>query len=240
MKKIALLLPLIIILAGCSLNTPVDNNADSLQSSNLNINQTDTKTTNKNNQMTNQDQNVSAPIEQTQAVASTSQNQVDQFALIKTSMGDVKIKLNTKEAPISVANFEKYVSSKFYDGTIFHRVIDDFMIQGGGFDTKGVQKETMAPIKNEAKNGLSNKRGTVAMARTMVVNSATSQFYINLVDNTSLDYKDDTSYGYAVFGEVVSGMDVVDKIAKVETANHGQFQDWPVDNVVINSIEMVK
>ena len=235
-------MPALIILTGCTLNTPVDDNADNSQSSNLSFNQTDTNTTNQNNQMStqNQDQNVNAPVEQTQMAVPINQSVAEEYALIKTSMGDIKIKLDTKDAPISVANFEKYVSDKFYDGTIFHRVMDGFMIQGGGFDIKGLQKETLASIKNEANNGLSNKRGTVAMARTMVVDSATSQFYINLVDNAALNYRDDANYGYAVFGEVVEGMDVVDKIAKVQTGDHGQFQDWPVDNVIINSIEMVK
>ena len=178
--------------------------------------------------------------EQNQETTSTNQSEVKEFALIKTSMGDIKIKLNAEKAPISVANFQKYVSNKSYDGTIFHRVMDGFMIQGGGFDIAGNQKATLEPIKNEAKNGLSNKRGTLAMARTMVVDSATSQFFINLIDNNFLDYKDDANYGYAVFGEVVDGMDVVDKIAKVETGDHGINQNWPVENVVINSIEMVE
>jgi peptidyl-prolyl cis-trans isomerase B (cyclophilin B) len=239
---ITLTLFLLIITTGCSLNTPVADNENSLQNSNLSFNQTDANTTNQSNQMStqNQDQNVGTPAEQNQETTGANQDQTEKLALIKTSMGDIKIKLDAKDAPISVANFEKYVSDKFYDGTIFHRVMDGFMIQGGGFDTKGVQKETNTPIKNEAKNGLSNKRGTVAMARTMVVDSATSQFYINLVDNVALNYRDDTNYGYAVFGEVVEGMDVVDKIAKVQTGDHEMFQDWPVDNVVINSIEMVK
>lgn len=236
-----LVLFLSIMTTGCTLNTAVNDDAGNLQSSDLN-NSVNTNITNQNNQMTNQDQNqnVSVPAEQTSAATPTSQSGAEEFALIKTSVGDIKIKLDTKDAPISVANFAEYANDKFYDGTIFHRVIDGFMIQGGGFDAKGNQKASMAPIKNEAKNGLSNKRGTIAMARTSDIDSATSQFFINLVDNSALDYRDDANYGYAVFGEVVEGMDVVDKVAKVQTKDNGAYQNWPVENVVINSIEMVK
>jgi len=160
------------------------------------------------------------------------------YATITTNYGVIKLKLYDKDAPISVANFKKYINSSFYEGTIFHRVIPGFMIQGGGFTGDGNEKKTLSSIKNEAKNGKSNKRGTIAMARTMIVDSASSQFYINLVNNTFLDYRDDNNYGYAVFGEIISGMDVVDKIAKVRTGSNGQFEDWPVDAVVINSIKM--
>ena len=157
---------------------------------------------------------------------------------LKTSMGEIKIKLDAENAPISADNFKKYVDSGFYKDTLFHRVIPGFMVQGGGFDLGGKQKETMAPIKNEATNGLKNKRGTLAMARTMVVDSATSQFFINLVDNDFLDYTDESNYGYAVFGEVVEGMDIVDEIAKVKTANNGGHQNWPVENVTIESASL--
>ena len=162
------------------------------------------------------------------------------FALIKTSMGDIKIKLFAEESPITVENFKKYIDNKFYDGTVFHRVMDGFMVQGGGFDINSEQKQTLPEIKNEAKNGIKNTRGTLAMARTMVVDSATAQFFINLVDNDFLNYKDDANYGYAVFAEVVDGMDIVNEIAKVETGNNGPHQNWPTKNIIINSIEMVE
>ena len=240
MKKVTtLILLLMIFVAGCSVNNNADDqNSDDLKPLTFNNNADQTNSTNQNNQMT--DQNLGVQAEQNQPVSSASQSETGELALIKTNLGDIKIKLYSESAPITVTNFKKYINEKFYDGTIFHRVIDSFMVQGGGFDTAGNQKATSDPIKNEAKNGLSNKRGTLAMARTMVTDSATSQFFINLVDNNFLDYKDDANYGYAVFGEVVDGMDVVDKIAKVETGNHGVNQDWPVENVVINSIEMVK
>jgi cyclophilin family peptidyl-prolyl cis-trans isomerase len=156
--------------------------------------------------------------------------------IISTTKGDITVKLNPEKAPISTANFLKYVDERFYDDTIFHRVISDFMIQGGGFKADMKEKETHAPIDNEAKNGLSNKRGTIAMARTNVVNSATAQFFINTVDNQRLDYKSDANYGYAVFGEVTSGMDVVDKIREVRTTTKAGNDDVPVENIIIKSI----
>ena len=154
---------------------------------------------------------------------------------IKTNFGNIKIEPFEKESPITAANFLEYVRSKFYDNTIFHRVIPGFMIQGGGFDTDFVQKPTNKPIKNEAANQLSNKRGTLAMARTQIVDSATCQFFINLVDNDFLDYKAPVPqyYGYCVFGKVTEGMDVVDKIAAVQTGSRGMHRDVPVENVVI-------
>ena len=159
-------------------------------------------------------------------------------ATIETSKGTITLELDGEKAPATVANFAEYARSGFYDGTIFHRVIDGFMIQGGGF-TKGMnQKETRAPIRNEAMNGLKNARGTIAMARTMVVDSATSQFFINLVDNGFLDFRNPTpqGFGYAVFGKVTKGMEVVDKIAKVPTGNRGMHQDVPVKPVVIKKV----
>ena len=154
---------------------------------------------------------------------------------IKTNHGDIVIELFEKESPITAANFLNYVRSGFYKDTIFHRVIPGFMIQGGGFDTSFSQKPTSEPIKNEAANQLSNKRGTLAMARTQVVDSATCQFFINLVDNDFLDFKAPIPqyYGYCVFGRVTSGMDVVDKIASVQTGSRGMHRDVPVENVVI-------
>jgi peptidyl-prolyl cis-trans isomerase B (cyclophilin B) len=154
---------------------------------------------------------------------------------LETSLGDITIELNEEKAPETVANFLSYVEDGFYDGTIFHRVIGHFMIQGGGFDESFVQKDTKDPVQNEADNGLSNSRGTLAMARTSDPHSATAQFFINVVDNGFLDFKGKTSsgWGYAVFGEVVEGMDVVDKIREVKTGMRGMHQDVPVDNVVI-------
>lgn len=160
--------------------------------------------------------------------------------VIATSMGDITVKLNAEKAPITTANFLKYVEKKQFDGTIFHRVIKDFMIQGGGFTADMKEKETMAPIKNEANNKLSNKRGTIAMARTNDVNSATAQFFINVENNERLDYKSDDQYGYAVFGEVTAGMDVVDKIRQVRTISKGEYDDVPAQTVTIKSIQKGK
>ena len=152
--------------------------------------------------------------------------------VLETSLGSIEIELDTEKAPISAENFLAYVDSGHYDGTIFHRVIPDFMIQGGGFEPSMTQKPTKAPIKNEAKNGLLNQRGTVAMARTNVVDSATSQFFVNLKDNDFLNHSG-RDYGYAVFGRVTSGMDIVDEIAAVKTADRGGHQNVPVDAVKI-------
>ena len=151
---------------------------------------------------------------------------------IKTNHGDIKVELFDEKAPISCENFLQYIKDGHFDGTIFHRVIPNFMIQGGGFDAHMHQKPTRDPIKNEADNGVSNKRGTLAMARTMVVDSATAQFFINLKDNDFLD-NGTRDFGYAVFGEVSGGMDVVDAIAGVQTGNHGGHQDVPVETVEI-------
>ena len=162
--------------------------------------------------------------------------------ILHTNQGDIHIKLDTEKAPISSQNFIDYVKEGFYDGTIFHRVIKNFMIQGGGFDTDMSEKETRAQIKNEANNGLSNLRGTLAMARTMVPHSATSQFFINVEDNTFLDHSSETSegWGYAVFGAVVEGLDVVDKIREASTATRMGHQDVPVDDMIIESAEVVE
>ena len=154
---------------------------------------------------------------------------------IKTTKGDIKLELFEKEAPITVKNFLSYVKSGFYKGTIFHRVIPNFMIQGGGMDENFMQKETAAPIKNEATNQISNKRGTIAMARTQIVDSATSQFFINVVDNDFLDFKAPIPqyYGYCVFGKVVEGMEVADAIVSVPTTSKGMHRDVPQENIVI-------
>ncbi len=158
---------------------------------------------------------------------------------IETNLGSLDVTLNSEKAPISVKNFLNYVDKKFYDNLIFHRVIDNFMIQGGGFDKDMKQKPTDAAIKNEASNGLKNNRGTIAMARTPDPDSASSQFYINVKDNDFLNYKGPMpqDIGYAVFGEVTSGMDVVDKIAKVQTLSLGQSRDVPKEAVIIKSIQ---
>jgi len=159
-------------------------------------------------------------------------------ATIETSLGNIELELDAAKAPLSVTNFMTYAKAGHYDGTVFHRVINGFMIQGGGFMPDMQQKATRAPIKNEAANGLKNKRGTIAMARTMVVDSATSQFFINHKDNAFLDYTapNPRQYGYAVFGHVTKGMDVVDKIAQVKTGRVGYFSDVPVDPVVIKKV----
>ena len=155
--------------------------------------------------------------------------------LIKTSMGDIIVELNSKDAPITTENFLSYVDSEFYDNLIFHRVMDGFMVQGGGFDISGKQKETHAPIKLESNNGLKNSKYTIAMARTNVPDSATSQFFINVEDNYPLDYSINNP-GYAVFGKVINGEEVVDKIKKVETSTRNGQANWPVDDVLIYSI----
>jgi peptidyl-prolyl cis-trans isomerase B (cyclophilin B) len=157
---------------------------------------------------------------------------------ISTSLGDIRVELDADKAPITTKNFLEYVKEGFYDGLIFHRVIPGFMIQGGGMDPHMKQKGTKSPIKNEAANGLKNKNGTIAMARTNVVDSATAQFFINVKDNDFLDHRGTSAdaYGYSVFGKVIGGMDVVQKIEKVKTSNSGMHQDVPADPVLINSM----
>ncbi len=162
--------------------------------------------------------------------------------VMETSLGNIELELYKDKAPKTVENFIKYVNSGFYNGTIFHRVIKDFMIQGGGFTPDMNQKATNAPIANEAYNGLKNDRGTIAMARTNDPHSATSQFFINHKTNSFLNYKAQTNagWGYAVFGKVTKGMDIVDKIANIETGSKGFFQDVPINTVTIKSIKVVK
>lgn len=156
---------------------------------------------------------------------------------IQTNMGQITIELDMEKAPISSENFLSYVRSGFYDQTIFHRVIPGFMIQGGGFTVDMAQKKTETPIKNEADNGLKNLRGTLSMARTQVVDSATNQFFINLTDNDFLNHQgtNPNAYGYAVFARVTEGMEIVDEIAKVATSNNGPHQDVPKDAVIIET-----
>lgn len=160
---------------------------------------------------------------------------------LTTTLGDITIQLNPEKAPVSAENFLTYVKQGFYEGTIFHRVIPGFMAQGGGFDVKFNQKTTLAPIKNEADNGLANARGTVAMARTNVPDSATAQFFINYKDNTFLNHtgKNASGWGYAVFAEVIEGMDVVDAMAKQATGSRGPYQDVPTVDIVITKAEVV-
>ncbi len=162
------------------------------------------------------------------------------MVLMSTSLGDIKIELYEDKAPETVKNFLGYVNDKFFDGTVFHRVIPNFMIQGGGFDQSMKQKPTKAPIKNEAGNGLKNDTGTIAMARTGDPDSATAQFFINVVNNDGLNRPRPDGHGYAVFGKVVDGMDVVHKIEHVQTANKGMYQNVPVEPVVIKSVTVAK
>ena len=156
----------------------------------------------------------------------------------ETTLGDFTIEFHDKEAPLSVANFLRYIDEGFFDGTIFHRIVPGFVIQGGGFTEDLTQKRTHPTIKNEADNGLKNARGTLSMARTSDVNSATSQFFVNLKDNEFLDHKQG-NFGYAVFARVTEGMDVVDKIAAVETGRKRGFDDVPVQPVIMKSVRRV-
>jgi len=163
-------------------------------------------------------------------------------AIVHTSMGDITIELLPEKAPVSVANFISYAESGSYDGTIFHRVISHFMIQGGGFTPDMEKKPTRDPIVNEANNGLSNVRGSVAMARTNDPNSATNQFFINTQDNIALNYTgaaNSRTWGYAVFGQVIDGMDVVDNIRFVETQTVPPYSDVPIEPVIISSVEII-
>jgi cyclophilin family peptidyl-prolyl cis-trans isomerase len=158
---------------------------------------------------------------------------------LETSIGDIVIELDEENAPVTVKNFLSYTEDRFYDGTIFHRVIANFMIQGGGFTADMKQKKTREPIVNEASNGLKNERGTIAMARTNNPDSATSQFFINHKDNTPLNYAGKGKPGYTVFGKVAEGMDGVDKIAAVKTARKGRYSDVPIKAVVIKSAKVI-
>jgi peptidyl-prolyl cis-trans isomerase B (cyclophilin B) len=160
--------------------------------------------------------------------------------LLSTSMGDIQVELYEKEAPETVKNFLSYVTDGFFDGTIFHRVIPGFMVQGGGFTPDMAQKETKAQIKNEAANGLKNDTGTLAMARTNVVDSATSQFFINVKDNDFLNHQGQANFGYCVFGKVVAGLDIVQQIEAVATGRKGMHDDVPLEPVLINSATLIE
>lgn len=157
---------------------------------------------------------------------------------LKTNLGDIKLELDLENAPKTSHNFLEYAKEGFYDGTIFHRVINGFMIQGGGMDSKLVKKTTRPPIDNEAKNGLKNKRGTIAMARTNDPHSASSQFFINVVDNDFLNHTSESAngWGYCVFGKVIEGMDIVDKIKQVKTETRSGYQNVPTENVLIEKV----
>jgi cyclophilin family peptidyl-prolyl cis-trans isomerase len=159
---------------------------------------------------------------------------------IETSMGTITVELFKDQAPVSVANFLRYIQEDFYPGTVFHRVVPGYVIQGGGFTTELVEKGTHPPIQNEATNGLSNRRGTLAMARTRTLRSATSQFYINLANNPSLDHQGFSPdvFGYAVFGRVIAGMDVVDRIGQVKTGVKDGMEDVPLEPVTITSVKV--
>ena len=161
--------------------------------------------------------------------------------LFETTLGNITIELFETDAPKTTANFKQYVEDGFYEGTIFHRVIDGFMIQGGGFEPGMIQKDTRDPIANEASNGLSNNRGTIAMARTMDPHSATAQFFINVTDNDFLNFRSETpdGFGYCVFGRVFDGLDVVDAIKAVETTHRAGHSDVPKDDVIINQASIV-
>lgn len=160
---------------------------------------------------------------------------------LQTNYGVITLELDSENAPETVQNFLNYVTSGFYDNTLFHRVIDDFMIQGGGFEPGMKQKKTQSPIQNEAANGLKNDAYTIAMARTADVNSATAQFFINVTNNGFLNYKSSTpqGFGYCVFGKVIEGQDVVDKIKKVKTGDHAGHQNVPLENVIIEKAEVI-
>ena len=160
---------------------------------------------------------------------------------MQTNHGEIEIELDSEKAPETSANFLQYVKDGFYDGTIFHRVIDGFMIQGGGLEPGMKEKQTRAPVKNEANNGLKNERGTIAMARTQDPHSATAQFFINLADNKFLNHSSPTidGWGYCVFGRVTKGMDVVDTIKGVATTTKGYHQDVPAEDVVIEKVEVI-
>jgi peptidyl-prolyl cis-trans isomerase B (cyclophilin B) len=157
---------------------------------------------------------------------------------LTTNLGPIQIELDEEKAPKTCENFKQYVQDGFFDGTIFHRVIDNFMIQGGGFLPGMEQKQTRDPIENEAKNGLSNEVGTIAMARTMEPHSATAQFFINVANNKFLDYPGQDGWGYCVFGKVVAGMDLVNKMKGVDTSTQSGHQDVPVEDIIIEKAEI--
>jgi len=234
-----ILLPASFLLSGCNQDEASENNTvsetqttaqSSQEASSSETKEEVSKTNSQENK--SEDANSNEMSEDDKAVENKGGNPM---VIIKTSKGDIKVELDKENAPISTDNFLAYVQDSYYDGTVFHRVINNFMVQGGGFTADGQQKPAKAPIKNEADNGLNNDRGTIAMARTQDVNSATSQFYINHVDNAFLNHGK-RDFGYAVFGKVVDGMDVVDEIAAVQTGPG----DVPNEQVVIESVTIVE
>ena len=192
------------------------------------------------NKKTEQNENESnSATEKVDKMSKTPQKGNGYVVVLETSLGSIEIELNKEKAPITVENFLNYVTTGAYDETVFHRVIDGFMIQGGGFTTDGEKKSTNPPIKLESNNGLLNEVGTIAMARTNIPDSATNQFFINVKDNNFLNYSP-TSPGYAVFGKVVKGMDIVNTIKRVRTAVKNGMNDWPVDDVLIKKVFLKK
>jgi len=192
------------------------------------------------NKKTDQNKNESNPAsEKVDKMSKTPQKENGYLVVLETSLGSIEIELNKEKAPITVENFLNYVMSGAYDGTVFHRVKDGFMIQGGGFTIDGKKKSTNPPIKLESNNGLLNEVGTIAMARTNIPDSATNQFFINLKDNSFLNYSP-TSPGYAVFGKVVKGMDIINNIKRVKTSVKNGMKDWPVDDVLIKKVFLKK
>lgn len=162
-----------------------------------------------------------------------------EYCVFHTSKGDIVMELERAKAPVTVDNFVSYIKDGFYDGTVFHRIVPNFVVQGGGFDTKGTQKKTRPPILNEWQNGLKNKRGTLSMARTNDPGSATSQFFISLKDNDMLDQPISGNAGYAVYGRVISGMNIVDDMAKVQRGMKNGMGDWPIQDIVVTKAEMI-
>ena len=202
------------------------------------------------NKKTDQNKNESnSATEKVDKMSKTPQKENGYVVVLETSLGSIEIELNKEKAPITVENFLNYVTSGAYDGTVFHRVKDGFMIQGGGFTIDGKKKSTNPPIKLESNNGLLNEVGTIAMARTNIPDSATNQFFINVKDNSFLNYsstRTDSAYlsdsfpGYAVFGKVVKGMDIVNNIKRVKTTVRNGMKDWPVDDVLIKKVFLKK
>lgn len=192
------------------------------------------------NKKTDQNENESnSATEKVDKMSKTPQKENGYVVVLETSLGSIEIELNKEKAPITVENFLNYVTTGSYDETVFHRVIDGFMIQGGGFTTDGKKKSTNPPIKLESNNGLLNEVGTIAMARTNIPDSATNQFFINIKDNSFLNYSP-TSPGYAVFGKVVKGMDIINNIKRVKTSVKNGMNDWPVDDVLIKKVFLKK
>ncbi len=247
MKKIILPLFLVLLLAGMAMAC---GNTDAMQKQIVKLQKENTSLQAKIRMQQEMITAMQAKLASLEKKSSNVNPNANPKVLMKTNRGEIIIELNKDKAPITVANFLKYTNNKFFDGLVFHRVMSNFMIQGGGFNQKLVQKKPMAPIKNEASNGLKNDRGTIAMARTNNPNSATSQFFINVKNNDMLNYSR-SNPGYAVFGKVVKGMDVVDKIRLVKTTkkmltalNGTKYQSReptvPVENVVIESVTVIK